>query len=56
MLESAHPGSLGIGGYNIPHGIIRTISNRETPGREGELEIKVKRRKTTLNKIWGHRQ
>lgn len=65
MLTRAHPGSLlpnaqaalGIEGDYVPHELIKTMCcSRETPGREGELEMKVKRRKTTLDIIWGHRQ
>lgn len=65
MLERAHPGSLlpsaqttlVIVGDNISHGLVRTTRcKRETPGREGEPEMKVRRRKTTLDIIWGHGQ
>lgn len=64
MLKRAHPGSLlpnsqatlGVEGDNIPHGLTRICCRRETPGREGELEMKGKRRKTTVDIIWGHRQ
>lgn len=63
-LKRAHPGSLlpnaqailVIKGDNIPHVLIRICCKRETPGRKGELQMKVKRRKTTLDIIWGHRQ
>lgn len=64
VLKRVHPASLlpnaqatlVIERDNIPHGLIRLCYKRETPGREGELEMKVKRRKTTPDIIWGHRQ